>query len=104
ARCTARPAYPLAVAALTVPGATGVVVTVIAAVALLVSLVAVMVAEPAATPVTRPLPVTAATTVLLLAQVTDRPLNGAPVESSGVAVNCTVCATATLDAVRVTAH
>src|SRR3989449_7042207 len=101
--CTVAPTVTLAVAGLTVTDATGTVVTVTAAVPLLPSLVAVMVAEPAATPVTRPLPVTAATTVLLLAQVTDRPLNGAPVESSGVAVNCTVCATATLAAVGVTA-
>src|SRR5436309_12769118 len=63
-------------------------VTVIAAAPLLVSLVAVMVAEPAATPVTRPLALTVATPGGLLAHVTTRPLSGLPALSVGVAVSC----------------
>src|SRR5437764_12442102 len=69
-----------------VPG----VVTVTADVPVLPSDVAVMVAEPAATPVTSPLPFTVATAVLLLDQVTTRPDNGLPFASFGVAVSCTV--------------
>ena len=75
-----------------VPG----VVTVTADVPLLPSDVAVMVAEPAATPVTSPLPFTVATAVLLLDQVTTRPDNGLPFASFGVAVSCTVSPTVTL--------
>src|SRR5256886_14489573 len=59
--------------------------TVTAAVPLLPSLVAVIVADPAATPVTSPLPSTVATPVLLLDQVTTRPDNGVPLSSLGVA-------------------
>src|SRR5439155_153955 len=71
-------------------------VTVIADVPLFPSLVAVIVADPAATPLTRPLPFTVATEVLLLAQVTTRPLSGLPPASLGVAASCTVCPTVTL--------
>src|SRR5439155_20304500 len=60
------------------------------------SFVAVMLAAPAATPETNPPPLTVATPALSLAQVTARPVRGAPVESSGVAVNCVVCPTETL--------
>ena len=70
--------------------------TVIAAVPPFVSIVAVKIAEPAATPETNPLPLTVATPALSLAQLTARPVRGAPVESSGVAVNCVVCPTETL--------
>src|SRR5439155_13297291 len=64
-------------------------VTVIAAVPLLPSLVAVIVAEPAATPVTRPLVVTLAAAVLLLVHTIVRPESGLPFASFGVAVSCT---------------
>src|ERR1051326_2775633 len=70
-------------------------VTVMADVPLCPSLVAVIVAEPAATPVTRPLPFTVATDGLLLAQVTTRSGRVLPLASLGVAVSCVVwpCAT-----------
>jgi len=55
----------------------------------------VIVAEPAAAPVTKPLPFTVATDVLLLAHVTVRPDNGVPFASFGVAVSCTVALTKT---------
>src|SRR5207244_3417972 len=71
-------------------------VTVTAAVPLLPSLVAVIGAEPAATPVTRPLPLTVATAVLPLAHVTTRPASGLPFASFGVAMSCTVAPTDTL--------
>src|SRR6266571_5325082 len=80
----------VAEAGVTVTDATGTFVTVIAAVPLLPSLVAVIVAGPAALPVTTPLALTVATAVLLLAQVTVRPLSGFPLASFGVAVSCTV--------------
>jgi len=63
---------------------------VIAAVPFFPSLVAVMVAEPAATPLTSPVPLTVATAVLLLPHVTTRPDSAFPLASRGVAVNCTV--------------
>src|SRR6266567_4789388 len=69
-----------------VPGAA----TVIAAVPLCPSLVAVIVADPAATPVTSPLPLTVAAAVLLLCHVTVRPASELPFASLGVAVSCTV--------------
>src|SRR5256884_6773876 len=75
-----------------VPG----VVTVTADVPVLPSLVAVMVAEPAVTPLTSPLPFTVASAVLLVAQVTERPLKGLPFASLGVAASCTVSPTITL--------
>src|SRR5207253_2409923 len=74
------------------PGCT----TVTADVPFLPSLVAVIVAEPAATPVTSPLPLTVATPVLLLDQVTTRPDNGVPFASFGVAVSCSVSPTVTV--------
>src|SRR5204862_2842991 len=61
------------------------------AVPLCPSLVAVIVAEPAATPLTSPVPLTVAADVLLLAQLTTRPDSGLPLASFGVAVSCTVC-------------
>src|SRR5438045_9638117 len=67
-----------------------------AAVPLLPSLVAVIVAEPAATPVTTPLELTAATAALLVAQLTARPLSALTAESRGVAVSGTDPPTATL--------
>src|SRR6266516_4470546 len=85
----------VAEAGVTVTDATGTFVTVIAAVPLLPSLVAVIVAGPAALPVTTPLALTVASAVLLLAQVTVRPLSGFPFASFGVAVSCTVWPTCT---------
>src|SRR5436309_4597056 len=79
----------------TVTDATGTVLTVIVAVPLCPSLVAVIVAAPAVTPVTTPLPLTVATAVLLLPQLTGRPDNGLPLASFGVAVSCTVWPTCT---------
>src|SRR5690349_16052961 len=66
-------------------------VTVTLALPLLPSLVAVIVADPAATPLTSPLPVTVATAVLPLAHVTTRPESALPLASFGVAVSCWVC-------------
>src|SRR5882724_7797546 len=68
--------------------------TVTAALPLCPSLVAVIVVEPAAAPVTKPLPLTVAD-VLLLDQLTVRPDNGLPLPSFGVAVSCTVAPTKT---------
>src|SRR5438876_9292360 len=65
-------------------------VTVIDDVPLLPSLVAVIVAEPGVTAVTRPLPFTVATDVLLLDQETARPESAAPFASCGVAASWTV--------------
>ena len=86
----------LAVAGATVTDATGTALTVIADVPFCPSLVAVMVAEPAVTPLTSPLPFTVASAVLLVAQVTERPLKGLPFASLGVAASCTVSPTITL--------
>src|SRR5207247_7692625 len=71
-------------------------VTVMAEVPLCPSLVAVIVAEPATTPLTRPLEFTVATDVLLLAQVIVRPVSGLPLTSCGVAVSCAVWPACTL--------
>src|SRR6266516_6034893 len=85
----------LADAGVTVTDATGTGVTVMADAPLFPSLVAVIVAGPAALPVTSPLALTVASAVLLLAQVTVRPLSGFPFASFGVAVSCTVWPTCT---------
>ena len=69
---------------------TGMLVTEIDDVPLLPSLVAVIVAEPGVTAVTRPLPFTVATDVLLLDQETARPESAAPFASYGVAASWTV--------------
>src|SRR3989475_4679093 len=71
-------------------------VTVMAEVPLCPSLVAVIVAEPATTPLTRPLAFTVATDVLLLDQMIARPVSGVPLASLGVAVSCTVWPSGTL--------
>src|SRR5207249_3930673 len=101
--CTACPTCTLGAAGLTVTDATGAFTVVIAVVPLMPSLVAVIVVGPAATPVTSPLPSTAATPALLLTHVTTRPVKGAPVESCSVAVNWTACATISVAAAGVTA-
>src|SRR5437867_7722200 len=95
ASCTVWPTCTDAVPGLTVTDATGTVLTVIVVVPLCPSLVAVIVAAPAVTPVTTPLPLTVATAVLLLPQLTGRPDNGLPLASFGVAASCTVCAPCT---------
>src|SRR3989442_1203695 len=88
--CVAAPTSTVASAGLTVTDATGAIETVIEAVPLRPSLVAVMAAEPAATPVTRPLGLTVATAAALLVHVIVRPVSGLPAESSGLAVSCLV--------------
>ena len=75
---------------------------VIVLVALCPSLVAVIAAEPAATPLTKPLALTVATPTLLLAHVTVRPLKALPPASLGVAVSWTVCPASTLAVVGLT--
>src|SRR3989442_11871073 len=70
-------------------------VTVIAAVPLCPPVVAVIVTAPATTPVTSPLPLTVATALLLLAQLTV-PLSTLPTASLAVATSCTVCPTVTV--------
>ena len=74
----------------TLTAATGTLVTVIDAAPLLPSALAVMVAAPAATPLTRPLLLTVAKAVLLLAQLTGRPVSGLPAASWGTALSCIV--------------
>ena len=88
--CLVPPMPMLAEAGLTVTEATGTIMTVMAAVPLLLSLVAVMVAEPAATPLTRPLLLTEATDELLLAHVTMRPVSVLPAESLVTVESCWV--------------
>src|SRR5437879_11308660 len=77
--------------------------TVSAEVPLCPSLVAMIVADPAATPLTSPLPLTVATAVLSLAHVTVRPASGVPLASFGVAVSWTVCPAWTLAGAGLTA-
>src|SRR3989442_3938757 len=77
-------------------GGGGSTVTVMAAVPFCPSLVAVIVAEPTRRPVTNPLPLTVATSVLLLPHVTVRPVSTLPLASRNVAVSCCVPATAML--------
>src|SRR6266849_6248731 len=74
----------------TLTGATGTGVTVIVAEPLWPSLVAVTVAVPAATAVTRPVPLTVATAGSALVQVTTRSVSGFPAPSRAVAVSCPV--------------
>src|SRR5437867_12330735 len=93
----------VAVAGVTATEATGTSVTATAALPALPSLVAVTVADPAALLVTRPLGLTVATAVLLLAHVTGRPVSALPAESFGVAVSWTVCPTVRLAVAGATA-
>src|SRR2546428_6535007 len=90
------PTVPLAHAGLTVAVGTGTFATEMDAVPLWPSLAAVTVAEPAATPVTSPDPLTVTTPELLLVQVTARPLSTLPAASFAVADSCAVCPTVTL--------
>src|SRR5258708_13511229 len=64
--------------------------TVMGEVPLCPSLVAVIVADPATTPVTKPVPFTVAAELLLLDQVIDRPVRTLPFASFNVAVSCSV--------------
>src|SRR5258708_6660870 len=90
-RCTLPLTRMLEDTGVTVTDATGIGVTVLAAVPLLPSLVAVMVAgPPAPVPVTRPFASTVAMAGLLVCHVTVRPLSGLPFASFGVAVSWTV--------------
>jgi hypothetical protein len=88
--CCVAPAVMLADVGLTVTEATGTFVTVMEALLLVPSLVAVTVAEPTPTALTKPLPLTVATAVLPLAQLTTRPLSVLPAESLVTAVSCDV--------------
>src|SRR5213592_4503796 len=88
--CTVEPTDTVAEAGATLTEATGTCTTVMADVPLCPSLVAVIVAVPATLPVTSPLQLTVATVVLLLTQVTVRPVSGLPFASFGVAVSWTV--------------
>src|SRR5882762_1378249 len=78
-------------------------VTVIAEVPLFPSEVAAMVAEPAARPVTSPVPLTRAIALSPLDQVTARPVSGLPLASFSVAVSCTVWPICTLGDAGLTA-
>src|SRR5213592_664091 len=89
--CAVWPTWIPAEAGVTATEATGTVVTAIAAVPLCPSLVAVRVAEPAARPVTSPLPLTDAADGFELDQLTARPVSTAPAESFVVAESWTVC-------------
>ena len=79
--CVVAPTNTVAVAGLTVTDATGTVDTETAAVPLCPSLVAVIVAAPTTTPVTKPLAETVATALLLVVQVTVRPVRRFPLAS-----------------------
>src|SRR5256884_4750298 len=100
--CTVPPTCRLEDAGLTMTDATGAgggggkVVTVTVAVPLFPPLVTVIAAVPVATPVTHPPALTKATAVLLLSQVTARPLRTAPTESVVAAASCTVPPACTL--------
>src|SRR2546426_10639577 len=85
-------------AGLTATDATGMELTVMAAVPLFPSLVAVIVAEPVATALTSPFESTVATPGALVVQVMVRPESGFPLASSGVAVSCCVAPTGQVDA------
>src|SRR5205807_6874457 len=78
------------------------VATVIDAVPLFPSLIAVTVVDPAAPPVTNPLALTVAAVVLLLAQLTTRPVSALPDASVVLAVNCMVLPTLRLASAGVT--
>jgi len=101
--CAVCPTITLAEAGLTETDATGTTVTVTATGLLCPSHATITVAAPAATPITRPLPLTVATPGLVEDHVTTRPLNGLPLTSCGVATNCTVCPTTRLAVAGLTA-
>jgi hypothetical protein len=88
--CCVAPSFTVADAGVTVTDATGMWTTVMEDVPLCPSLVAVIVADPAATPLTKPLALTVAAELLLLDQVMDRPVSTLPLASFSVAVSCCV--------------
>ena len=90
ARVTPVSATPTTARSVTVPGLVTDVVTVTPAVLLLPSLFAVTVAEPVATPATRPVADTVATPLLVVVQVTVRPVRTFPAESLVTAASWTV--------------
>src|SRR5207302_15543 len=94
--CTVWPTDPVADTGVTMTEATGAFVTATTAVPLWPSLSAVIVADPAATPLTRPVLLTVAAAVLLLDQVTVLPVSTFPAESNVVAVSWRVCPGCTL--------
>src|SRR5437868_1837812 len=102
--CPVWPTGTLADAGVTATEATETGVTLTDDVPLCPSLVAVMVADPVATAVTTPLPLTRAIVVSLLDHVTARPDKTLPLASLRVAVSCAVCPTDTVadDGVTVT--
>src|SRR5437763_213903 len=77
-------------------------VTVTVAEPLVPPLAAAIVADPAATPVTRPLELTVATELLLLDHVIARPVRMLPLASLRIAVAWSVAPTATLVEARLT--
>src|SRR5207244_1010391 len=93
ASCAVPPTERVADAGLTVTDATGTFVTATTAVPLIVPPVPVIAAARAATPVARPLALTVATALLLLAHVTVRPVSVFPAASLVTAVNCWVAPT-----------
>src|SRR5437588_385918 len=99
--CTVWPTGTLADAGVTATEATETGVTLTDDVPLCPSLVAVMVADPVATAVTTPLPLTRAIVVSLLDHVTARPDKTLPLASLIVAVSCAVCPTDTVADARV---
>src|SRR2546425_9203076 len=88
---------------LMVTDATGTFATVTVAVPLFPSLAAAMATDPAATPVTSPLPETVASALLLDAQVTVRPVSTFPLASLSTAPSCCVPPTDTVAAAGLTA-
>src|SRR5213082_1144197 len=94
--CAVCPTCTPADAGVTATEATGTAVTAMDDVPLCPSLVAVIVADPAATAVTSPLPLTRAIVVSLLDHATTRPDKILPLASLAVAVSCAVCPTDTV--------
>src|SRR5436309_8251272 len=90
ASCSVWPTWTVAEAGVTATEATGTFDTVMEEVPLCPSLVAVTVVEPAARPVTSPLPLTVATDGVELDQLTARPGSVLPLASFGVAASCCV--------------
>src|SRR2546422_10479114 len=101
--CSVASTTILPVGGVTSTDATGMGVTVTAAVPLFPSLVAVMVTgPPAAFPVTRPFASTVAIAASAVCQVTTRPVSGLPFASFGAAVSCRVAPSWTLAGAGVT--
>src|SRR3989441_6291787 len=95
-------APPATARSLTAPGLVIGAATVRAALPVMPPLVALIVAEPGATAVTSPLPLTVATPGLLDPHVTGCPVTTLPDESASIAANCNVPPTVTFVADGVT--